>query len=126
MVSQNPPSGQPLTVGFAFVNQNPGSPEHLWIVVEVTSGGDAVIFNVTTERSDSDTTCRLKAGEHPFIVHDSVVAYNRGQLIAQAVFAQLQKAGYLIQPPASPALVKKIRNGARQSPFTPKKLSALL
>jgi hypothetical protein len=122
VASQNSSTSQTLTIGSAFVNQNPGSPEHLWIVVAVTKDGDAVIFNITTVRQGCDMTCPVTDRDHPFVRHDSVVAYGRGQLISPGIFAALQHAGCSMERTASPELVNRIREGAMKSRFTPQKL----
>lgn len=129
MVFQNASAYQNLTIGAAFVNQNPGSPEHLWIVVAITLDPEAVIFNVTTRRADSDLTCILQPSDHPFIKHESVIAYRRGQLITDAIFERLQRSGCIIQPSASIEVVKRIRDGAigaTRSKFISPKLQTII
>ena len=126
MAFQNSSTGPTLTIGSAFVNQNPSSPEHLWIVVAVTKEGNAVIFNVTTTRPGCDATCPIVVGDHPFVKHDSVIAYGRGQLVTPETFAVLQKAGCSMERAASVELVNRIREGAMKSPFTPQRLQVAI
>jgi hypothetical protein len=120
------PALKSLTVGDTFLNQNPGSPEHLWIVVAVTPTCDAVIFNVSTLRNDSDQSCVLKAGEHPFVKHDSAIAYNRGQLLPRQAFESLQRIGWTPHVKASVEVVKRVREGALKSRFTAAKLKTAI
>jgi len=123
---QNSSAGQSLTVGFAFINQNPGSSEHLWIVVALSANDEAVMFNVTTVRAGCDLTCPVNVGDHPFVKHDSVIAYGRGQIITPTIFEALQRAGCTIQPSASADLVKRIREGPMKSRFTSQKLQVAI
>ena len=54
-----------------------GAVEHLWIIVaEIDpSTRKAVCVNITSEQADSDKTCQLNKGDHPFVTHASVVYY---------------------------------------------------
>jgi hypothetical protein len=126
VVFQNTSAYQSLAIGTAFVNLNPGSPEHLWVVIALTSIPEAVIFNATTKQDDSDTTCVLQPGDHPFIIHESIIAYGRGQLITEPIFAALQRAGCSLKQKASDELVVRIREGAIKSNFTSPKLQAII
>ena len=115
-----------MKLGDTFINLNPDSPEHLWVVASLpTPDGSLVIFNLTSHRSGCDETCVVEPGEHPFVKHRSVVAYARGQsLPAQAV--KYMQARKLYQPhqPVSAALLDRIQRGALASEFTPQKLQA--
>jgi hypothetical protein len=48
---------------------------HLWIIVAETDPATrkAICVNVTSEKYDSDKTCRLAKGDHSFITHASVI-----------------------------------------------------
>jgi hypothetical protein len=120
-------AGQGLRVGDCFLNQNPGSPEHLWIVVAgPTPAGELAIFNITSWREGCDESCIVERGEHPFVQHKSVVAYARGQLLSDETWALLQRHGCTMKPPVSAELLRKIQDGALASDFTPGKLQTLV
>lgn len=113
------PAGSGLRLGDTFLNQNPGSPEHLWVVVAgPTSAGEFVIFNFTSWRDGCDESCVVQSGEHPYIAHKSVIAYARGQSLSNAAWALLQRYGCTIKRRVSPELLRKIQEGALASEFT--------
>ena len=54
---------------------------HLWILVTDPhpESQKSVIVSVTTLRSHSDQTVILRKGDHPYILHDSVISYQDAQ-----------------------------------------------
>ena len=115
-----------MKLGDTFLNLNPDSPEHLWIVVShPTESGDVAIVNLTTRRLDSDDTCVVYPGEHPFVQHESVVAYDRAQLVQQQLLTSLEQRGYSRRmQQVSDSLLERIQQGALDSDFTPQKIQA--
>ena len=110
------------------MNLNPGSPRHLWVVASAPNAeGEIAIFNLTTERDDSDKSCVVMPGEHPFVKQRSVVAYARGRLLGPAALQGMQRLGcYASKEITSPRLLQKIQEGALRSPFTAGKLKVLI
>src|ERR1700676_42671 len=53
---------------------------HLWIVVTPPTDGEVVTVSVTTRRRKSETLVVLKPGDHPFIEHESVIAYTYSRI----------------------------------------------
>jgi len=100
---------------------------HLWVVCSTpTQDGEAVIFNLTTRRRDSDTNCVIVAGEHPFVKKESVIAYERGQLMNVQQWVKAQNLGAKIYAPVSPGLLFRIQQGALKSDLTPQKLQQIV
>jgi hypothetical protein len=103
------------------------STTHLWVVCSTPSpDGDAVIFNITTRRPDSDTNCIILPGDHPFVKKESVIAYERGQIMSLQNWVKAQKLGARTYPPASRELLFRIQQGALKSDLTPQKLQAIV
>lgn len=103
--------------------------DHLWIVINdpAQHGGRALFVNVTTMRADAETTCILAKAEHPFIKHESYVRYISARDADVASLDVLINAKKLRpQPPASAALLAKLRAGAVASPLLPPEKRALL
>lgn len=99
---------------------------HLWIVCsEPTPQGEVVIFNLTTRKSNSDLNCVVLPSEHPFVKQESVIAYERGQLMDSQQWASVQKLGKMY-PPVSKELLLKIQQGALRSDLTPQKLQRII
>jgi hypothetical protein len=103
--------------------------DHLWIVINdpAAHGGTALIVNISELRSGAETTCVLKAGEHPFITKDSYVRYMSARGPSATDIAQAIKAGKLKpHQTANPALLAKLRAGAQASTMLATELKALL
>ena len=117
-----------MNLGDSFLNHNPGSYAHLWIVASNPSlDGSRVIFNVTTWHDGCDESCILQAGDHPFVHHTSFIAYRRGQLLLSQALEIMQKMGYYQQmPPVSRELLYRIQSGALKSDFTAQRLQKLV
>jgi hypothetical protein len=102
---------------------------HLWVVINDPQAhdGHALIVNLTSLRPNADTTCVVKAGEHPFIQHDSYVRFRSARGPKAADIAKAIEAGKLMsQNAASPALLTKLRAGARASTLLAMELKDLL
>jgi len=92
---------------------------HLCIVITPPYEGQVVIVSVTTERSRSETLVRLKAGDHPFITHNSVISYAYSRIIDVEEIERTVKSG-MAKPraDASPALLKRVQDGLTESDRT--------
>lgn len=110
-----------MNVGDTFVNRDPGHPLHLWLVCTLPDDeGRVVILNLTSFDSGTDPTCLIEGGEHPFVRHDSLIEYQRGQLVPIAWIERAFDAGlFFSHAAASDELIAKIREGACRSDFTP-------
>lgn len=99
------------------MKDRPGATPHLWIVVTEPhpETGEVVIVNVTTLRAHSNQTVVLRKGDHPFILHDSVVSYQDarirkvGELSRAIDFGRAGKCD-----PCSEALLVRVQQGVCQ------------
>jgi hypothetical protein len=103
---------------------------HLWILITDPNPdtGEAVMVNVTTKQSYSDTTVTLKVGDHPYIRHDSTIFYADARTIkvAEAEKAITSGQKFITQhATCTPELLKRVQEGLHQSKFTPNKIRAL-
>lgn len=95
--------------------------EHLWIVITTADAeGKAVAVNITTRHSLSETTVVLNDGDHAFVKHSSVINYTDARLIdlkAVEMAIEKQPKNFVCKShqPCSPALLKKIQDGMRQT-----------
>lgn len=112
--------------GDAFIPISDVALRHLWIVItEPSERGRVVIVNVTTRRPGSDDTCVLQVNDHPFIRHESVIAYQYARLTRNAVLGDSARRQLLqMRQPVSPQLLERIQNGALASAFTPRGVKA--
>jgi hypothetical protein len=98
---------------------------HLWIVISsATADGRIGVVSVTTYRPpDSDSTCVIREGEHPFIRHDSCVYYRRAELVALEPIASAKRDGSLRQSTSlSRELLRRVQEGAIASRFVSRAL----
>ena len=100
---------------------------HLYVVITAPSGADGcfAIVNLTTkqDRRGEDYSCVLHAGEHPFIIHDTIVRFVDAAMTDEAAFRAASSTGGIIHlGAASPELLRKIQDAALLSRFTPTKI----
>ena len=109
-----------MNLADTFVNLNPGSPSHLWVVItRPTTQGEIAIVNFTTKRQSSDDSCVVSVDEHPFVQTETVVAYRFGQIVKDRVLDSGRQHGYLrTHQPVSSELLRRIQQGALASPYT--------
>lgn len=106
--------------GFTFL---PGTDRHghLYFVLSTPSPFSQVaIANFTTARRLGDWTCVVEPGEHPWVRHRTLVAYDRARLVDVAAFEKRIATGiYLPYPePLTPGLLERIQQGALASAHT--------
>lgn len=114
-----------VSSGKSFLLRNPNYPtEHLYIVIAINKD-KALLVNITSK--DTDQTCVLAKGDHPFIKHPSCVNYKDAMLADVNLLKE-----YLKQNPTkmhdnvSPAILQKIKDGAKDSPnFKPEYIAYL-
>jgi len=106
---------------FVFCDSIPD--DHLWVVIsdpQANPTDPVVIVNLTTYRSDKDCTCILEPGDHAFVRHRTVVHYGGAYAVPTGRLDEMRSLGELEpQPPLSPALLGRVRDGAGRSEFTP-------
>jgi hypothetical protein len=66
-----------MNAGDTFRIPQPGTSldSDLWVVISIpdVESDRLLIVNFTTRRPDSDAACILRAGEHPFVHHETCV-----------------------------------------------------
>ena len=100
----------------------PTSPSrnHLFVVVtERDPGGRVLIINFETRKRITDDTVIIKAGEHPFVTHETSVRYKSARIVDADLLINKVKTGIVeSREPCSPELLEKIRLGIMKSPHT--------
>ena len=76
------------------------------------------MFNLTTKDWDSDLSCIVKSGEHPYVVRESVIAYKFAELLTPQHFTRLQTLAPKDYGPVTPELLRRIQQGALDSKET--------
>jgi hypothetical protein len=106
----------PASIGDTFTL---GPSGHLWVVITHPEGpkGQFIMVNVTSLRSyTADTTCILHDGDHPFIHHDSVIAYSDAEewWVHGDCGYDDRLAQQMIEPnaPLNDAVLRRVQDGA--------------
>jgi mRNA-degrading endonuclease toxin of MazEF toxin-antitoxin module len=93
---------------------------HLWIVLTPPSEGEVVTVSVTTRRRRSETLIELHPGDHPFIVHDSVIAYSYARIrTVEEIEVAVASGAAWLREPVSPEVLERVCKGLIESDFTP-------
>ena len=117
-----------MNVGDAFLMEHPrGGVKHLFFVVSKPESNRVLLVHVCSIKPgrECDTSCVIRPEEHPFVKHDSFVVYSATMFALEShVEAQVRAGICRPQPPASPALLVRIRDGARVSAAIPGKYAS--
>jgi hypothetical protein len=86
-----------------------------------------VIVNFTTLKRWSDTSCVLKVGDHPFISHDTCVAYQYAEVVATAdLHDRLGRGELSLREPIDNEVLLRVLDGASLSKFLPLRCHRML
>ena len=112
-----------MRCGDTFLMPAPGGvgTPHLWIVItEPDSVSNlCAIVSVTTLRNSKDQTVLLRAGDHPFIRHDSTIFYGDAMIVDAIRLENEIAAGLAVRRDQCPAAtLKLVQQGVSASPFT--------
>ncbi len=98
------------------------SSRHLFIVLTSPDGEPPVVVmvNITTKRGLSDRTVILRPGDHSFIKHESVIAFEHADMFELSKLENGLNNGLLRKyPDVSDALFTMVKNGLLKSSRTP-------
>lgn len=86
---------------------------HLMVCVAVNRHNDtAVIVPIVSQHDQSDTSCELRVGDHPFITHDSCASYDFATIISLSETNAKIAAGTLqLKACMSARVIKKFQIG---------------
>lgn len=99
--------------------------KHLFIVLTAPKGQPPVVVmvNITTRRPTSDCTVVLTPSDHPFVKHESVVAFEHAMTFEVSKLENgLQKGLLKKYPDIDDALFEVIKHGLLNSPRTPQRI----
>ena len=90
---------------------------HYWIIISEPLGGMVLSINLTDGGKCQDSPCHLRIGEHQCITKPSAVNYRKSkEFRADILLAELENPRFLqFYEEASPALLSKIVEGAKQA-----------
>lgn len=93
---------------------------HLWIIITPPNEGEVVTVCVVTAHRRSERLVVLNKGDHPFIQHESVIAYRYAKIRAvDDIEAAFATSAAKQREPVAEAILKKAQNCLIESDFTP-------
>ena|ERR1035437_2553384 len=93
---------------------------HLWVVITPANEGEVVTVCVVTALKRSERIVVLNKGDHPFIQHESVVAYYFSKIRTVSDLEDLLDKGFAKKRESiSVQLLKRLQAGLLESDFTP-------
>ena len=118
--------------GECFLSPPEGKDGKRHLTVVLTDAGEnfmQAVVTVTTLKSSKvqDTSCILRAGDHPFIKHDSVVGFKFAAAMSSIAIFNGLNSGALIRKEAMPAAtLERILEAAKTSRRTPPHIKEML
>lgn len=113
-------------LGDSFLLRKPGQDtEHLWVLITKPDPvtGEAIMVNITSLRSHSDTTTILYPIDHTFISRPSVVYYSDIKVVDPSRVDNAITLGFgSLHTPFSTTVLRNIQAGVCTSPMTPGKI----
>jgi hypothetical protein len=116
------PSNLPMECGDTFIIEDADEEgEHLHVLLTSPSlAGEVVTASISTRRTRSEALVCVHPGEHPFIRHESIVAYKFSAIrTCAAIEAAVRDKAARPKGKVSPELLKKMQAGLLDSDFTP-------
>jgi hypothetical protein len=107
-----------LPCGYAFLDGDDEEEDfHLHIIAsEADASGEAIVLSVSTIYRLADRTTILKAADHPWLKHDSYIAYNFARLRKIAdIEARLARLPGMVKSQCSESLVRRVQEGILES-----------
>lgn len=93
---------------------------HLWVVITPPTEGEVVTVCVVSAHKRSERLVVLNQGDHPFIQHESVIAYLHSKVRSVLDIEEILNKGIAKKrDPFSPELVRRFQAGLLESDFTP-------
>ena len=112
--------------GFTFLTD---VDRHLWIVLSdpIRDPDRVVIVSITTLAPHKEQTCIVHRGEHPWVTHDSCVAFRFARIVSSTLLVESRYKGLLqLQEPLSAALLTHIRESSARSTGLPIEVADIL
>ncbi len=121
MASSHDPPPE-ISVGDTYQYTGTNADNHLWVVISdpLLDENHVLVVNFTTYRPRKDGTCRIQAGEHPFVKEETCVQYLACQQMKLGLLEEWLDTGVIApNTPVSSGLLRRIQQGAYDSDQTP-------
>jgi hypothetical protein len=110
-----------ITCGDTFLLEDEdGYDQHLCIVVTPPSEDKVAVVSVTTRHSRSEALVVLQKEDHPFLTHESVIAYRYSRVVKiEYIENAVRNKEAAPRERASENLLRRAQAGLVESEFTP-------
>lgn len=122
-----------ISVGDTFFAKYPENASHLFFIILDISDRDPQLFicaMLSSWKDGSpfcDDACIIEKGEHPFVRHKSYIAYRETMILTHDDLQNFVESGrFTMNTPASPSLIRKIRESASKSRKLPQEIRNLM
>lgn len=115
-----------MTPGDTFLIPSAYNKPHLHVVLAVRADGAIIYTNLTSRSHFTDETCIIEPGEHPFVVRQTTVCYNRLAECPAENVGSLERSIVKWYDRLSDNLLKRILQGALDSDQTIDKYKELI
>lgn len=91
---------------------------HVWMIISDPTKNPAklLMVNFSSWEPHLDQACVMEAGEHPFIVHKTVINFARARIVSLEQMQTLRRRGQIeMLEPLTPTLLAKIRRATLES-----------
>ena len=110
-----------LPCGYTYLDGNDEEEDyHLHIIVsDPDQDGYVIVVSVSTIYRFADRTVILRPGDHPWVKHESYIAYNFARLKKLAeIEARIARLPGMTKDPCTEALLKRVQGGLLESEQT--------
>ena len=110
-----------LRCGYAYLDGDDADEDyHLHIIaIDPDREGLVIVVSVSSVYRFADRTVLLKAGEHPWVKHESFIAYGFARLQkASEIETRLSRLPKLVKEHCSEGLLKRVQSGILESEQT--------
>jgi hypothetical protein len=107
-----------MEAGTTFLPDAAGS--HLWVILSDPrkDAAKVLIVSVTTLTAETEQTCIIERGEHPWVTRRSCVSYRHAMIVSlDELYAGKDSGKLKVQQPMAPEVLKRIRESAARSDF---------
>jgi hypothetical protein len=92
--------------------------DHLWVILsDPTKDAQRVLLvSLTTAAPHKESVCLIQPDEHPWVRHETCVAYDKAKAVSLDQLSDLKNKGFIqLQAPVSAILLQRIRDRAGDS-----------
>jgi len=118
-----------VQAGDTFLVKSHSLDDHLWVVLSDPTKDPTrvLIVSLTTATDYKERVCLIQAGQHPWVRHESCVAYDKAKVVALSHLLALKDQGLIeLQTAISAQLLQQIRDRAGDSVDLPMEMADIL